>query len=289
MWIFRRRHDASAYPEIDDDTEHLVDDVVVRQSRPRQAVSSCCRQAGSFCCSHKRFLLFLTALALIITGHGIAYYFVYVRCNPGDCLAIKVMTLNCWGMPATFGSQFKAERIKAIAEEVKKAEYDLYLLEELWMEPDYYTVRDSVPEGYHMTNFRGSGGLALATCDGRLAPTACSGLSIISKFPLLQVEFNSYTEHGDWKKATIDGEWFARKGVGRVRIEPIPGISMDVFVTHTAADPDTRYHNYTNEYYRNAQVKELMETYITKSTAELVLLAGDFNAGPERQKGMHFS
>jgi hypothetical protein len=30
-------------------------------------------------------------------------------------------------------------------------------------------------------------------------------------------------------------------------------VTMDVFVTHTAADPDP-IHNYTNEYYRNAQV-----------------------------------
>jgi hypothetical protein len=104
---------------------------------------------------------------------------------------------------------------------VAKAEYDVYLLEELWMEPDYYTVRASVPDDYHMTEFRG---LALSTCDGRIAPTACSGLSVVSKFPFEEVEFNSYTEHGDWRKAAIDGEWFARKGVGRVRcgIDSIP-------------------------------------------------------------------
>ena len=60
---------------------------------------------------------------------------------------------------------------------------------------------------------------------------------------------------------------------------------MDVFVTHTAADPDPKYHNYSNEQFRNEQVKELMESYVTKSTADLVLLAGDFNAGPDLKKG----
>ena len=133
-----------------------------------------------------------------------------------------------------------------------------------------------------MTEFRG---LALPDCDGRVSPFCCSGLSVISKFPFLEVEFNSYTQHGDWTKATIDGEWFARKGVGRVRIEPKAGVSMDVYVTHTAADPDPKYHNYTNEWYRNEQVKELMASYVTKSTADLVLLAGDFNAGPEFKEG----
>ena len=85
-------------------------------------------------------------------------------------------------------------------------------------------------------------------------------------------------------KATIDGEWFARKGVGRVRIEPKPGFNVDVFATHTAADPDPS-HGYTNEYYRNAQVKELMASYVSKSTAEIVILGGDFNAGPEMEDG----
>ena len=46
-----------------------------------------------------------------------------------------------------------------------------------------------------------------------------------------------------------------------------------------------RYHNYTNAYYRDKQVDELMDTYITKSKASVVLLGGDFNAGPEYDEG----
>jgi hypothetical protein len=194
------------------------------------------------------------------------------------------MSLNTWGKPAQFGSEYKTERMQGIAAEVSKGAYDIYLLEELWMEPDYYTVRGSIPKGYYMTEFRG---LALATCDGRLAPTACSGLAIISRFPLIEVEFNSYTESGDWRKATIDGEWFARKGVGRVLLHPKEGVTMDVFVTQTCADPDPRLHNYTNEWYRDNQVKELMESYIAKSKAEVVLLGGDFNFEMYTRSGMY--
>ena len=60
---------------------------------------------------------------------------------------------------------------------------------------------------------------------------------------------------------------------------------MDVFITHTAADPDPHLHNYTNEYYRKAQVKELMTTYVNGSKADVVLLGGDFNAGPIKKEG----
>jgi len=86
----------------------------------------------------------------------------------------------------------------------------------------------------------------------------------------------------------VDGEWAARKGVGRVRIKPSPNTTVDIFVTHTAADPDP-IHQYTNEYYRKAQVKELIESYVSKSDADVVLLAGDFNAGPETTPGSPYS
>ncbi len=40
--------------------------------------------------------------------------------------------------------------------------------------------RGKLPVGYHMTEFRG---LALSTCDGRVSPALCSGLTIASKYP----------------------------------------------------------------------------------------------------------
>ena len=76
----------------------------------------------------------------------------------------------------------------------------------------------------------------------------------------------------------------ARKGIGRVRIAPLPNVTVDVFITHTAADPDPS-HGYTNRYYRLKQVRELMNKFISKAKADVVLLGGDFNAGPVNKKG----
>ena len=64
-------------------------------------------------------------------------------------------------------------------------------------------------------------------------------------------------------------------------------MTVDVFVTHTAADPDLQ-HNYNNAYYRKAQTEELMTTYVNRSTADVVLLGGDFNAGPVNKKGTNW-
>ncbi len=72
-----------------------------------------------------------------------------------------------------------------------------------------------------------------------------------------------------------------------MQIKILNNVTVDVFVTHTAADPDQRYHDYTNEWYRVRQVKELMDTYVKKSTADVVILGGDFNAGPDFKEGDH--
>jgi endonuclease/exonuclease/phosphatase family metal-dependent hydrolase len=106
-----------------------------------------------------------------------------------------------------------------------------------------------------------------------------SGLAIVSRYNFSDVEFNTFTDHGDGAKAFVDGEVLARKGVGRVRID-VFNVSVDVFVTHTAADPDP-VHGYNNSYYRVRQVRELMKSYVSKSTADIVILGGDFNAHPD--------
>ncbi len=207
--------------------------------------------------------------------------------DPSDfrCETIRVMALNTWGMPAAFGSEYKSQRMPAIRDELARGAHDIYLFEELWMQPDHETVASGAPEGFQVTGFRQ---LSLWDCDGRVAPTSCSGLTIASRYPLEEIDFHSYNYHGDITKAWIDGEYLAKKGVGRVRVRVLNNVTVDIFVTHTAADPDRRYHNYSNAYYRDKQVEELMNSYVKKSTADVVLLGGDFNAGPEFTEGKDY-
>ena len=81
---------------------------------------------------------------------------------------LQVMSLNTWGMPEKLGSEFKTQRMNAIAKEISKGEFDIYLLEELWMQPDHETIAKKIPANYSITGFRQ---LAPATCDGRVLPT----------------------------------------------------------------------------------------------------------------------
>jgi len=188
-------------------------------------------------------------------------YFRYWDNSP----SIKVLSLNTWGMPATFGSYDKELRMAAIGDFINKTEHDVYLLEELWMRPDHNNIRGRIPAGWFMTT---AGEMSNGFCDGEIAPDGCSGLAIVSKFPFIERSFHGYTVKG----RVSDGEVLASKGVGKVRIEPFPGHIVDIFVTHTCASDD-------NSYYRQKQVKELVDI-VKQSQADFVILGGDFNSDP---------
>ena len=75
-----------------------------------------------------------------------------ILCNMTvNCMSLKVIALNTWGMPAVFGSEYKDQRMKAIGDVVAKGDFDLFLLEELWMQPDHETIASKVPSGYSIT------------------------------------------------------------------------------------------------------------------------------------------
>ena len=148
-----------------------------------------------------------------------------------------MMALNTWGMPASLGAYDKSLRMEAIGKLIQKKEYDVYLLEELWMRPDHRKIRGLIPSEYSMTTVdQLNNPHQMTACDGSIGPDGCSGLAIVSRhkftqvdiiwfdftfifsffiFLLIvyiftsQVEFFPYSDHGDlwWK----DGEYFARK------------------------------------------------------------------------------
>jgi len=220
---------------------------------------------STICCLVLLFLgVSALSAALLIT------YWLNSGGGEGPIVGLKIMALNTWGMPATFGAKDKALRMEAIGKLIQKKEFDIYLLEELWMRPDHAKIKSLIPKEYHMTEVMDlNNPHQMTVCDGDIGPDGCSGLAIVSRHNLTQIEFFPYTDHGSiW-----DGEAFARKGVGRVRIEPHPNTTVDVFVTHTCASD--------NEYVtRQKQVKELVK-FVEKSEADFVILGGDFNVDPK--------
>ena len=59
--------------------------------------------------------------------------------------------------------------------------------------------------------------------------------------------------------------------------------TIDVIVTHTIADHGKEMEN--NTWYRVKQVEELVDRYLKKSTADAIILGGDFNTPPILKPG----
>ena len=224
---------------------------------------------------HKKKCGLGLALLIILIGLSLATFLIYFHGRT----KLHVFEFNVWGMPGGIGGcKYKKERMEALADMIKSRTpyFDIFLLTELWMQADHQLLADAAKNvSLHMTEFRQ---LASKSCDGRVLITKCSGLAIISAYPLKEVEFHQYT----WKGQIWDGESLAGKGVGRVRIEPRPNTTVDVFVTHTIADGTTMYNE---TWYRIKQAEELVESYLKKSTADAVILGGDFNAPPILEPG----
>ena len=68
-------------------------------------------------------------------------------------------------MTRLFGGRERKPRMKAIAKMISYGEYDLYLLQELWMKSDYNTFKEAIPAKYHMTKFKYPG-----SCIGLIFP-----------------------------------------------------------------------------------------------------------------------
>merc|ERR1711913_96253 len=213
-------------------------------------------------CSGKCWVLTSVCIALAVGLIFLGYNFYWK-----DVVGLRVMTFNTWGIPHTFGSQDKEERMEKIGHLLGRGDYDIVLLEELWMRPDHATIKNSLGPELHMTEYDD-----LNKCQGTIWPWGCSGLAIISRFPILEKNFTQFTHQGPFSHMFSDGEYFSGKGVGRVAISPKEGVEVDVFVTHTISE-DGNYE------IREKQVDELIGL-VEVSKADFIILGGDFNASP---------
>jgi len=201
---------------------------------------------------------------LVFIGIMMAGYSMYWN----DVLGVRVMSLNTWGMPHSMSSEDKEERMAAIGELLSQSEYDIVMLQELWMRPDHETIKNSLGPEYYMTEYDD----LTTSCDGKIWPWGCSGLAVISKFPFQQKNFSRFSQQGAFGQIFTDGEYFAGKGVGKVTLAPRPGMLLDIVVTHTISEN-------SNAKVREGQADELL-SHVKKSSADFIILGGDFNASP---------
>lgn len=132
---------------------------------------------------------------------------------------LKVATFNIWGL---ITSKDRVARIDAITRYFTKNPrgLDILCLQELWMADDYRTIRAALSLEFPHAHYFKSGVVG-------------SGLAVFSKFPIQEAWWKGFTLTGKAHRI-FDGDWYAGKGIGAVRIKhPVIG-DIDVFNTHVS-------------------------------------------------------
>ena len=179
--------------------------------------------------------------------------FCFILFSDGNVL--RVLNLNTWGLGWPISSD-RVARFRALREVIAHSDYDVILLQEVWYRSDHELLRTALP---YSTYF----GIFNSGCSGYLLPLGCSGLTILSRYPFVDVEFTPFNERGSFW--SFDGEIFVQKGLGRARIIWGPEkVAIDLFTTHLVSY--TNNPNRDNNRIRYMQTLEVQSNYFQKQS-----------------------
>ena len=173
-----------------------------------------------------------------------------------DANVLRVLNLNTWGLGWPISSD-RVARFRALREVIAHSDYDVILLQEVWYRSDHELLRTALP---YSTYF----GIFNSGCSGYLLPLGCSGLTILSRYPFVDVEFTPFNERGSFW--SFDGEIFVQKGLGRARIIWGPEkVAIDLFTTHLVSY--TNNPNRDNNRIRYMQTLEVIVKEFVKNSS----------------------
>lgn len=179
---------------------------------------------------------------------------------------LKVLTLNCWGVPTPIACKLRKERMTAIGDRVGRGDYDLVILEEIWDKADFTILLDRVTKAFTYSHYFYSGAIG-------------SGVCVFSKYPIRETFYYRFSLNG-YAHKVFHGDWFGGKGVGMCVIQ-YKEYRICLFCTHLHAE-----YNETNDEYLAHRVSQAFEmSQLIKMTGtsylcDFVIAAGDFNLQP---------
>ncbi|XP_007484485.1 sphingomyelin phosphodiesterase 2 isoform X2 [Monodelphis domestica] len=180
----------------------------------------------------------------------------------GSSVSLKVFNLNCWAIP--YMSKHQQVRMQHLGDLLNQKNFDLALLQEVWSERDFESLRQKLLPNYTWAHYFRSGFIG-------------SGLCVFSKHPIQEIFQHTFSLNG-YPYKLHHGDWFCGKAVGMVVLE-ICGILVNVYVTHLHAEYNREHDSYLA--HRVAQAWELAQfIHHTSRRADVVLLSGDLNSHP---------
>ncbi|XP_056130018.1 sphingomyelin phosphodiesterase 2 [Lampris incognitus] len=180
-----------------------------------------------------------------------------------DTISLRVFSLNCWGI--RYLSKHCLQRYAMIGELLCKDQHDVVLLQEVWSEKDYLSLKRKLGGSYPHSHYFKSGVIG-------------SGLAIFSRHRIDDAFLYRYSLNG-YPYMAHHGDWFGGKAVG-MAILNIGRLRAHVYVTHLHAEYCRDKDTYLP--HRVVQAWELQQFIRhTSGGADLVILGGDLNMHPQ--------
>ncbi|KAM9860078.1 sphingomyelin phosphodiesterase 2 [Aulostomus maculatus] len=180
-----------------------------------------------------------------------------------DSISVRVFSLNCWGI--RYLSKHLSERYAMIREVLCKEEHDFVLLQEIWSEKDFLSLKKKLAFSHPHSHYFKSGVIG-------------SGLAIFSKHRIQDAFLYRYSLNGYPYKVN-HGDWFGGKAVGLAVIS-FGKLTANVYVTHLHAEYCRERDSYLP--HRVVQSWELQQFIRHTSVgADMVILGGDLNMHPQ--------
>ncbi|KAF1391994.1 hypothetical protein PFLUV_G00047890 [Perca fluviatilis] len=180
-----------------------------------------------------------------------------------DSVNVRVLSLNCWGI--RYLSKHCPQRYAMIGDMLCREEHDIVLLQEVWSEKDYLSLKRKLACSHPHSHYFKSGVIG-------------SGLAIFSKHRIHDTFLFRYSLNG-YPYMAHHGDWFGGKAVG-MAILNIGSLTANVYVTHLHAEYCRDKDSYLP--HRVVQAWELQQFIRhTSAGADVVILGGDLNMHPE--------
>ncbi|XP_034547986.1 sphingomyelin phosphodiesterase 2 [Notolabrus celidotus] len=180
-----------------------------------------------------------------------------------DSVSVRVFSLNCWGI--RYLSKHCPQRYAMIGDLLCKEEHDIVLLQEVWSEKDYLSLKKKLACSHPHSHYFKSGVIG-------------SGLAIFSKYRVHDTFVYRYSLNG-YPYMAHHGDWFGGKAVG-LAVLNIGSLTANVYVTHLHAEYCRDKDSYLP--HRVVQAWELQQFIRhTSAGADVVILGGDLNMHPQ--------
>ncbi|CAI9733689.1 Hypothetical predicted protein [Octopus vulgaris] len=179
--------------------------------------------------------------------------------------SLRILTLNCWGIPFPVICKDKNFRIKSLAKALSESEYDIVLLQEIWCISDFELLQSVISKKFPHSHYFHSGSIG-------------SGMCVFTKHPIKDALYFNYRLNGYAHKIQ-HGDWFAGKGVGLIKVE-VSGIMINIYTTHIHAE----YSDINDEYFTHRLIQSFQLSQFIKQTSEkcdVVFVGGDCNMEPK--------